>query len=412
MPFLDWVNKAQAVEAASRVPHHLLEFQSAHGEGGAENLLIQGDNLAALKALVPSHRGQVRCICIDPPYNTQSGFELYDDKLEHAQWLSMMYPRLVLLRELLREDGSLWVTLDDNEAHYAKVLMDEVFGRENFVTSICWEKVYTLKNTAKNFSEMHDFVLVYARSQASWAANLLPRGEKQNRAFKNPDADPRGPWIDSAVHARNFYSKGSYSVVGPTGKSFSPPPGRYWTVSEENFRALDAEKRIWWGADGKNAPRKKTFLTEVKAGVVPGTIWSHEEAGHNAEAKAEIKALFGRDEEIFITPKPERLIERILHIATEPGDLVLDSFLGSGTTAAVAHKMGRRWIGVELGEHARTHCLPRLEKVVAGEQGGISESVGWKGGGGFRFYTLGERVTAPDRSSASDVSSARGSKPR
>jgi adenine-specific DNA-methyltransferase len=200
------------------------------------------------------------------------------------------------------------------------------------------------------------------------------------------------------VHARNFYSKGSYSVVSPGGKSFSPPPGRYWTVSEENFRALDADNRIWWGKDGINAPRKKTFLTEVKGGVVPGTIWSHQEAGQNAEAKGEIKALVGDGDEVFITPKPERLIQRVLSIATNPGDLVLDSFAGSGTTGAVAQKMGRRWIMVELGEHCHTHIIPRLKKVIDGEdKGGITEAVGWQGGGGFRYYRLAPSLLEKDK---------------
>lgn len=396
MPVLDWLNKAHALKIAPSVPYRLLEERSVHGDPSADNRLIQGDNLEALKALLPFYAGRVKCIYIDPPYNTQSAFEHYDDNLEHSQWLSMMYPRLELLRELLAEDGSIWVSIDDNEGHYLKVVMDEVFGRGNFLNTVCWEKVYTLKNTAKHFSEMHDFVLAYAKNLGSVFFRPLPRGEKQNRSFKNPDHDSRGDWLDSAVHARNFYSKGSYLVTSPGGKQFAPPPGRYWTVSDENFRALDADGRIWWGKQGNNAPRKKIFLSEVKSGVVPGTIWRYEDAGQNAEAKGEIKTLFGENGEVFITPKPERLIQRILQISTLPGDLVLDSFLGSGTTAAVAHKMGRRYIGIEMGEHARTHCLPRLQKVIEGEQGGISEALGWKGGGGFRFFGLGQPVFLAD----------------
>lgn len=363
-----------------------------------DNRLIFGDNLLALKALEAEYAGKVKCVFIDPPYNTGSAFTHYDDGLEHSIWLGLMRDRLEIIRRLLAEDGSLWITIDDNEAHYLKVLCDEVFGRKNYLNTVCWEKVYTLKNTAKHFSEMHDFVLVYSKDIQRVFFQPLPRGEKQNQSFTNRDGDPRGPWLDSAVHARNFYSKGSYEVVSPGGKSFSPPPGRYWTVSEENFQILDEDNRIWWGKDGNNAPRKKTFLTEVKSGVVPGTIWSHEEAGQNAEAKGEIKALIGEGDEVFITPKPERLLKRVLEIATNPGDLVLDSFAGSGTTGAVAHKMGRRWIMIELGEHCHTHIIPRLKKVIDGDDpGGVTAAVNWQGGGGFRYFRLAPSLLEKDR---------------
>ena len=400
---LTWIGKDQRPRLEPRI---LLEdpARSYHARQRVtdkdifDNLLIKGDNLLALKALEAEFAGKVKCVFIDPPYNTGSAFTHYDDGLEHSIWLGLMRDRLEIIRRLLAEDGSLWITIDDNEAHYLKVLCDEVFGRKNYLNTVCWEKVYTLKNTAKHFSEMHDFVLVYSKDIQKVFFQPLPRGEKQNQSFTNRDSDPRGPWLDSAVHARNFYSKGSYSVVSPGGKSFSPPPGRYWTVSEENFRALDNDNRIWWGKDGNNAPRKKTFLTEVKGGVVPGTIWSHEEAGQNAEAKGEIKALIGEGDEVFITPKPERLIQRVLSIATNPGDLVLDSFAGSGTTGAVAHKMGRRWIMVELGEHCHTHIVPRLQKVIDGQDpGGVTQATGWQGGGGFRYYELAPTLLATDR---------------
>lgn len=400
---LNWIGKEKRPKLEPRI---LLEdpqksYYATHRVTGTDifdNRLIFGDNLLALKALEQEFSGNVKCVFIDPPYNTGSAFTHYDDGLEHSIWLGLMRDRLEIIRSLLSEDGSLWITIDDNEAHYLKVLCDEIFGRKNFLNTVCWEKVYTLKNTAKHFSEMHDFVLVYAKNIERVFFQPLPRGEKQNQSFTNRDSDPRGPWLDSAVHARNFYSKGSYTVTSPSGKQFSPPPGRYWTVSEENFHALDADNRIWWGKEGGNAPRKKTFLTEVKGGVVPGTIWSHEEAGQNAEAKGEIKALIGDGDEVFITPKPEKLIQRILSIATAPGDLVLDSFAGSGTTGAVAHKMGRRWLMVELGEHCHTHVIPRLKKVIDGEdRGGITESVNWQGGGGFRYYKLAPSLIVNDR---------------
>ena len=406
MPTLDWLGRPDAFTQAARVPYRLLTPVSTHGNPAraADNLLIQGDNLEALKSLLPFYRGQVKCIFIDPPYNTKSAFEHYDDNLEHAQWLTLMLPRLQLLRELLREDGSIWVTIDDHEGHYLKVLMDEVFGRGNFVTTVLWRKNYSPKSTARHFSEDHDYVLVYAKSGETWLPNLMPRTDRQDDAYKNPDSDPRGPWKPSDLSARNFYSLGTYSIQCPGGRRIDgPPSGRYWSISEENLWRLHSENRIWWGRGANNVPAVKRFLSEVKEGVVPQTWWSYEDVGHTQDAKKEVVALF--ESEVFGTPKPERLLQRILHIATNPSDLVLDSFLGSGTTAAVAHKMGRRWIGIEMGEHARTHCLPRLEKVIAGEGGGISRAVGWgqpaadgtpwnaaQQGGGFRFMRLGEPI--------------------
>lgn len=409
MPTLDWLHRAAAFSVATQVPYRLLETVSHHGSSSpdksTDNLLIQGDNLEALKALMPFYRGRIKCIFIDPPYNTQSAFEHYDDKLEHSQWLSMMLPRLELLRDLLSQDGSIWVTIDDNEAHYLKVLMDEVFGRGGFVSNVIWQKRFSPNSTAIHLSDSHDHVLVYAKDKSSWKRNLLPRTEKADANYKNPDNDPRGIWTSSDLSARNFYSLGEYSVTTPVGAEISgPPPGRYWTISKEKFLELDADNRIWWGAKRNNQPRLKRFLADVRDGVVPQTIWSHEEVGHTQEAKKEALAFNSAD--VFGTPKPERLMKRILEIATNPGDLVLDSFLGSGTTAAVAHKMGRRWIGIEMGEHALTHCLPRLLKVVAGEQGGISTAVGWGqgvdghpfDGGGFRLARLGAPVFGADGS--------------
>ncbi len=393
MPWLEWHNRNDDLKATAKTPYRLLQpVQSlSYGDADSPNMLIQGDNLEALKALLPYYAGQVKCIFIDPPYNTRSAFEHYDDNLEHAQWLSMMYPRMALLRELLSEDGSIWITLDDNEAHYFKVICDEIFGRRNFIGNVVWQKRFSPNSTAVHLSDSHDHVLVFAKRSSGWSRNLLPRTEKSDANYKNPDNDPRGAWTSSDLSARNFYSLGKYAITTPAGRRVpGPPPGRYWSVSEETFAQLDAENRIWWGKNGDGRPRLKRFLSDVRSGVVPQTVWLHDEVGNTQEAKKEVVA-FNKDD-VFTTPKPERLIKRILEIATKPGDLVLDSFLGSGTAAAVAHKMGRRWIGIEMGEHARTHCQPRLAKVVDGEQGGISESVGWHGGGGFRFYQLGPRV--------------------
>jgi adenine-specific DNA-methyltransferase len=401
MPTLDWLNRAHAFTTAAQVPYRLLESVSTHGEPASAqgNLLIQGDNLEALKALLPFYRGQVKCIFIDPPYNTKSAFEHYDDNLEHSQWLSMMLPRLQLLRDLLSDDGSIWVTIDDNEGHYLKVLMDEVFGRRNFVANIFWQKTHTRENRT-DISAVHDHLLVVAKNRDGWkeVRNLLPSSDEQLERFTNPDNDPRGVWASLPAHAKAEKGRREaqfFTITTPSGRKIDPPPGRCWLYTEPRFLEMVQDGRIWFGGDGKNAPRVKKFLSEVQAGLVPSTFWLHQEVGSNGRAKSELVALFP-GETPFSTPKPEALIQRIIHIATNPGELVLDSFLGSGTTAAVAHKMGRRWIGIEMGEHAATHCLPRLQKVIDGEQGGISQAVNWQGGGGFRFMRLGAPIFDAD----------------
>ena len=395
MPTLQWLTRDEDVRAAEKVATRLLEEapELGCGDRDAGNMLIQGDNLEALKALLPYYAGQVKCIYIDPPYNTGAAFEHYDDNLEHSMWLAMMWPRLELLRQLLAEDGSIWVSIDDSEGHYLKVIIDEIFGRSNFLTSVIWQKIYTIKNSAKHFSDMHDFVFCFAKDSKHFKRNNLLRSTKQDNAYKNPDNDPRGLWKATPIQARNYYSKGEYGIETPSGRVIKgPPSGTYWRMAKEKFIDLDKNDRIWWGKDGNNVPAQKRFLSEVTTGVVPTSLWLHQDVGHNAEAKNEVREVFRDVSQTFLTPKPERLIERIFQIATNPGDLVLDSFLGSGTTAAVAQKMGRRYIGIELGDHAVTHCVPRLQKVIHGEQGGISKAQNWRGGGGFRFYRLGPPV--------------------
>jgi adenine-specific DNA-methyltransferase len=399
MPTLHWLSRDQDLTASSRVPYRLLEAvpELSYGDPATENMLIQGDNLDALKALLPVYAGRVKCIFIDPPYNTRSAFEHYDDSLEHSQWLSMMYPRLELLRDLLRADGSIWITIDDSESHYLKVILDEILGRMNFVANVVWQKRFSPNSTAQYISDSHDHIFVYARTKALWKRNLLPRDEQQNSSYKNPDNDPRGVWTSGDLSARNSYSAGIYPITSPSGRYIAgPPKGMYWRVSKEKFDHLDRDNRIWWGKDGSNVPRLKRFLTDVMDGIVPQTIWLHGEVGNTQEAKKEVMSVVDADAAVFQTPKPEKLIERILQLASEKGDLVLDSFLGSGTTAAVAHKMNRRYIGIEMGDHAETHCVSRLRKVVDGEQGGISEAVSWKGGGGFRFLRLGSAIFDED----------------
>jgi adenine-specific DNA-methyltransferase len=401
---LTWIGKQNRPRLEPRI---LLEYpeKSYHAKQRVtdadifDNRLIFGDNLLALKALEQEFAGKIKCIYIDPPYNTGSAFAHYDDGIEHSLWLSLMRDRLECLRRLLSEEGSIWVSIDDNEMPYLRVLMDEVFGRMNFVATVIWEKVYSPKSSARFLSENHDYVVCYARDTARWKRNLLPRSEKQDKAYKNPDNDPRGPWKPGDLSARNYYSVGRYPITCPSGRVISgPPQGMYWRVSIERLHELDQDKRIWWGRDGNNVPSIKRFLTDVMAGIVPETIWTYEEVGHNQAAKQHLKQLLPDEVDLFITPKPEGLIERIFTIATEPGDYVLDSFAGSGTTGTTAHKMRRRWIMIELGEHIDTHIIPRLKKVIDGEDpGGVTDTNGWKGGGGFRYFHIAPSLLEKDR---------------
>ena len=362
-----------------------------------DNRLIFGDNLLALKALEQEFTGRIKCICIDPPYNTGSAFEHYDDGIEHSLWLTMMRDRLDLLQKLLATEGSIWVVVDDNEGHYLKVLMDEVFGRAAFVATVVWQSRYSRSNDA-SLSQSHNFIMVYAKSPDRWKTlrNRLQRTESQAAQYKNPDNDRRGPWRAIPWDAPEIRPNLEYPIKTPTGKIRMPPAGRHWSRMEDQWNKIVAEGLAYFGKSGDGAPSFKQFLNEASA-IVPNTWWPHEDAGHTDEAKKEIMALFG-ETSAFATPKPERLIQRIIHIATNPGDLVLDSFGGSGTTGAVAHKMGRRWIMVELEETCHTHIIPRLMKVVDGaDPGGITEALGWKGGGGFRYYRLAPSLLEKDK---------------
>lgn len=402
---LTWIGKEHRPKLEPRI---LLEeadksYHAAHRVSKNDifdNLLIHGDNLLALKALEQEYTGKVKCIFIDPPYNTGSAFEHYDDGVEHSLWLSLMRERVELLRRLLSKDGCLWITIDDNEAHYLKVVCDELFGRANFVASIAWEKDQARHNDAI-ISSAHDHILLYAKDLNVWrkSRNLLPREQSNNDRYKNPDNDPRGPWLQGACStAKSGTDKNRYPVRLPSGRDIVPPPGNYWRFSEATLKQAAAENRVYYGKDGDRLPIIKSYLSEVQDGFVPKTWWTADEVGSNQAAKRDHlrKLLVGI--EPFATPKPEGLLQRIIHISSNPGDLVLDSFLGSGTTAAVAHKMGRRWIGVELGDHCLTHCLPRLKKVVDGaDPGGTTEAVGWKGGGGFRYYRLAPSLLTQDK---------------
>lgn len=396
---LTWIGKDEVRENIE--PRILIEDPKySYGDTESGNMLIHGDNLLALKALEQEYSGRIKCIYIDPPYNTGSAFEHYDDNLEHSIWLSLMKPRFEFLRCLLSNDGSLWINLDDNEVHYCKILCDEIFGRNNFLCDISWEKRYSPAPDTKDFGYIHDHILVYRKTN-SFKRNLLPLTEDQSGRYKNPDNDPRGPWKAADYTCRftaeqrpNLY----YPIIQPiSGEEIWPKKNRVWANSKEEHEKNIRENRLWWGMKGTNSvPAKKNFLSEIQQGMMPMSLWHYQMAGTNQDAKKESLKLFGNNP--FDTPKPEKLIQIILKIATNPGDLVLDSFLGSGTTTAVAQKMGRRYIGIELGNHAYTHCYPRLKKVTDGtDQGGISKAQNWKGGSGFKFYELAPSLLKEDK---------------
>jgi adenine-specific DNA-methyltransferase len=401
---LTWIGKDVRPKLEPRI---LLEdsSKSYHAEHRVgendifDNRLIFGDNLLALKALEQEFTGKIKCIFIDPPYNTGSAFEHYEDGVEHSIWLSLIRDRLEIIRRLLSHDGSLWIAIDDNEAHYLKVLCDEVFGRNAFVASMVWENFYGRSNAAA-ISPAHNYILLYSPMGQDWkkVRNLLPRNEESSSKYKNPDNDPRGPWRMGPIFANGERHEGlMYTISTPSGRKVSPPKGSHWRMVEEQFWKMVSEGRILFGEKGDNNPAVKLFLTEVQDGLVPRTWWAHTDVGHSQEAKREVQALYPNDTP-FDTPKPERLLKQIITIATNPGDLILDSFAGSGTTGAVAHKLGRRWIMVELGEHCHTHIIPRLQKVINGEdQGGVSQAVHWKGGGGFRYYSLAPSLLEQDK---------------
>lgn len=368
------------------------------------NQLIFGDNLLALKALEQELLGKVKCVFIDPPYNTGSAFAHYEDGLEHSIWLSMMRDRLELLQRLLSEDGSLWITIDDNECHYLKVLCDEVFGRSNFVANVVWQKKYAVANDHKTIAPMHDHILVYRKSD-QWKRNLLARSEDKDRQYRFEDEKgifrPDNYTCNKTAEERpNLY----YPIIQPnTGEEIWPKRTAVWRYSKETHEQNEKDNLVYWGKDGKGkVPAYKRYRHMLKHGglVIPGTWWTFEEASHTDAARKEVRFVLGSTSLVddFITPKPEGLIQLVLKIATNPGDLVLDSFAGSGTTGAVAHKMGRRWIMIELGEHCDTHIIPRMKKVIDGtDQGGISKATNWKGGGGFRYYRLAPSLMEQDK---------------
>lgn len=399
---LTWIGKENRPRLEPRI---LLEgteksYHAQHrvsNDDQFDNRLIFGDNLLALKALEQEFAGKIKCVYIDPPYNTGAAFAHYDDGVEHSIWLSLIRERLEVLWRLLSSDGAIWVSIDDYEMPYLRVLMDEVCGRANFVATNVWQKRYSRENR-ESIGDVHEYLVVYAKDVERFkvARNRVPITEAQAKIYKNPNNDPKGRWRGIPMTAQGYRPNQMYPITTPTGVVHHPPEGRCWSTIEPEYLKLLNAGRIWFGKDGNSQPNTIRYLSEVE-GMVPWTWWPSEEVGHTDEAKKEIHGLFGKVD-AFETPKPERLIQRILLISSNPGDLVLDSFAGSGTTGAVAHKMGRRWIMIELGEHCHTHIIPRLKKAIDGEDpGGITKAVDWKGGGGFRYYRLAPSLLEKDK---------------
>ena len=385
-----------------------------------DNLIVEGDNLAALKALLPTYHGKVKCVYIDPPYNTGNEGWAYNDRVNsplmkdwlgkvvdredltrHDKWCCMMLPRLKLLRELLRDDGAIFVSIDDNEVHRLRCLMDEVFGEENFVATIIWHKMDSPKNTARHFSEDHDYVLLYARDAEAWRPNPLPRSDRMLARYKNPDGDPRGPWLLSDLAARNAYDQGRYAIETPSGRTIEgPPAGSYWRVSRDRFEELRRDGRIWWGKGGGNRPGIKRFLSEVREGVVPQTLWPWKDAGSTRHAKQEFSQVMGLgpSEDAFVTPKPSQLIRRIVGIATDNDSIILDSFAGSGTTAHAVLALNkedggnRRFILVECEDYVDTITAERVRRVVKGVPKAKDDALREGLGGTFSYFKLGNAL--------------------
>lgn len=391
---LTWIGKGQEPEVEPRILLH--DPSKDYGDPNSENMLIHGDNLLALKALEQQFAGQVKCIYIDPPYNTGAAFEHYDDNLEHSIWLSLMQARLKIMHTLLSEKGSIWITLDDNEVFYCKIMMDEIFGRKNFVGSIAWEKADSPKMDPKFFSTSHDLILVYAKNINEFVINKEYSEEIPEHYNKVDESGRRYYLKPMRVMGGNVSESLYYPMIAPDGTEVYPISAKgqktCWRWSKK--KTEEESNRIEW-VNGRNGwSLYFRIYADSRRGTPIRTVWHHEEAGSNRTSKSEINALFGNA--TFDTPKPEKLIQKVINAASDEGDLVLDSFLGSGTTAAVAQKMGRSWIGIELGEHCYTHCKPRLDKVIDGEQGGISKAVDWQGGGGYKFYELAPTLIVKD----------------
>lgn len=396
MPTLNWIGKEAVVNHDKEVPFRLLRKVKTNSVGeNSQNLIIHGDNLEGLKALMPYYIGKVKCIYIDPPYNTGNESWVYNDKVNspkikkwlgkvvggeaedlcrHDKWLCMMYPRLKLLRDLLSEDGVIFVSIDDNELQQLLFVLGDIFGQDNFISNIVWQKKYASSNDNKYISSIHEYIVCFAKNKPSWKLNLLKRPKELNAKYKNPDNDPRGDWYSTNLSVKTFSEKNYYKIISPNGKAFLPPPTRCWVVSKERYEELKKDNRIWFGKDGNSRPYLKTFLSEVQQGIVPPSLWLHQDAGHNIEAKSLLRSLFDNKIDLFDTPKPVRLIRRILEIATDSDSLILDSFAGSGTTAHAVLDLNkedngtRKFILIEMEDKiAKDVTAERVKRAIKKE---------------------------------------------
>jgi adenine-specific DNA-methyltransferase len=414
MPTLNWIGKDRIINHHQEVPFRTLEKQYSFKQTeGDSSKIIQGDNLEALKALLPQYENRVKCIYIDPPYNTGNEGWVYNDNVNdprlkiwlgqvvgkeaedlsrHDKWLCMMYPRLKLLHKLLADDGAIFISIDDNEQANLRLIMDEIFGGGNFINNVIWQKKFSPQNDARYFSDMHDFIITYAKNKSSWNRNLAPRKEEQNARYKNVDNDKRGVWTSGDLSVKTYNANTDYPIITPSGRIVNPPAGYCWRFSREKFAELLTENRIWFGSDGGNVPRFKRFLTDVQDGTVPVTLWLRDEVGDNQEGKQELKKIFSDSSTPFETPKPVRLLEKILQISTNKNDIILDSFAGSGTTAHAVLNLNkadggnREFILIEMNDYAETISAERVRRVIEGY--GNTEGTG----GSFDFYTLGESL--------------------
>ncbi len=426
MPTLKFKGKNIIWNHHLSIPYHTLDeveslyFQQDKANG---NLIIEGDNLLALKALLPQYAGKIKCIYIDPPYNTGNEGWIYndnvnspmlkewlgkevgkDDLTRHDKWLCMMVPRLKLLRELLADDGAIFISIDDNEQHTLRQMMDEIFGEDNFIANIIWQKKFSPQNDAKYFSDNHDFILCYAKIKINgdvsqgWVRNLLPRTKESDSRFSNPDNDIRGDWTSSDFTVKTYSKEYDYAITTPSGKIIKPTKGRCWQTSKENFLELLNDNRIWFGEDGNNVPRLKKFRTEVQEGFVPLTIWMHSEVGHNQQAKQEIKDIFGQ-EFPFESPKPVSLIKRILQLSTEKDSIILDSFAGSGTTMHAVIDLNkedggnRKCILIQMTEVTKAEPKKNICRDITRER--VKRAIEKYGyDSGFKYYRVGIPIDA------------------
>ncbi|MGC1621154.1 MAG: site-specific DNA-methyltransferase [Candidatus Acidiferrum sp.] len=420
MPSFNFKGKALVQNFHLLVPYHELKPVKSKSLTAKvslhDNLVVHGDNLKALKSLLPYYHGKVKCIYIDPPYNTGNEKWVYNDNVSspmiqewlgkvvdredltrHDKWLCMMMPRLKVLREFLRDDGAIFASIDDNEVHWLRGLMDEVFGEENFVATFMWEKRTTRENR-RVFSFNHDYVICYGRSKANFEAsrNLLPITEEIRGRYSNPDNDPRGEWQSVSMNAQAGHATEEqfYKIKTPSGRALEPPPGRCWVVTQDRFREMVADNRIWFGADGDNVPREKVFMSETRQGITPHTIWTADEVGTTDSATKDLMDIFS-GKSVYETPKPLNLIKRIVQISSGPEDIVLDAFGGSGTTGHAVLALNksdlahRRFILIESEDYADGLTAERLRRVVDGVPRAKDEAIRKGLGGSFSFVEMG-----------------------